>query len=162
MNILDHVGFIKTLAKQMTSKHELFNELVQVGMLGLLEASKRFDSSRDIKFLSYGGVYAHGKMKQYLRDVVSKHSAQDFDTQYVVEDPKNVETDLIKAEVLEKAEQFLTKYNVEHKKEAFLALYLKNDTIGNVAKKYSISPWTVRQRAEDVRKALITHINQGE
>jgi len=64
--VLDNMGLVKSLANRMTrgSKHTLidFDDLVQVGSMGLMHAAKHFDESRGFEF----STYAYRTIKGYM------------------------------------------------------------------------------------------------
>lgn len=45
-----------------------FEDIMQEGMLGLWEASQRYDESKGIKFATFAVPYIFGYMKRYVRD----------------------------------------------------------------------------------------------
>jgi len=62
LNFLLFMHNIRTVfnqAKAYMSKTSDYDSLVQNGMLGLAEAVKRFDTSRDIKFCTYANTWVH-------------------------------------------------------------------------------------------------------
>lgn len=50
------------------SKYNDSDDLYQVGMLGLLEAQKNFDSGLNVKFSTYAYYYILGEVTKYIRD----------------------------------------------------------------------------------------------
>lgn len=70
--ILDHIGFVKYIAKKMLRKMpptvEL-DDLIQSGFLGLIDAIDKFDPKRDVSFLSYSSHRIKGSMLDYLRSM---------------------------------------------------------------------------------------------
>jgi len=55
--VVANTGMVKKLARQYAGYGLSFDDLVQEGMLGLLEAAKTFDPTYDNKFLSYAIHY---------------------------------------------------------------------------------------------------------
>ena len=45
-----------------------FEDIMQEGMLGLWEASQKYDESKEIKFSTFAVPYIFGYMKRYVRD----------------------------------------------------------------------------------------------
>lgn len=163
INVMMHEGFIKKLVYKMTKDRELARDLVQVGFLGLVEASKKFDFNKGVEFLTYGGLCAHGKMKQYLRDVVEKHSVCDSKEFVDIESPSKLEDEISKQDVLAQANMFLASCD-KKSAEAFAIHYL-SDRAKSHTKQCSasgVSYWTSRDRARKVKEKLIKYINQGE
>ncbi len=48
--------------------HESYDDLVQIGCLGLIQAIERFDISRGLAFSSFAMPYIRGEIQHYLRD----------------------------------------------------------------------------------------------
>jgi RNA polymerase sigma factor (sigma-70 family) len=56
---MHNVRTVFSQAKAYMSKTNDFDSLVQNGMLGLAEAVRRFDPSRDVKFCTYANTWVH-------------------------------------------------------------------------------------------------------
>jgi RNA polymerase sigma-B factor len=59
---------IYSLARRFSRGHELMEDLVQVGMMGLMAALSRYDASFGRSFESYAIPTIVGEMKRYIRD----------------------------------------------------------------------------------------------
>lgn len=71
--ITDHMDLVKRVALHLKARLSPFmdlNELIQVGMIGLIEAAKSFDSSKGIEFEHF----AHRRVKGSIIDEVRKLS----------------------------------------------------------------------------------------
>lgn len=55
----------------------LMDDLYQVSMVGLMEAYKRFDETRCVKFSTYAYPYILGEIRKYLRDNYSLKISRD-------------------------------------------------------------------------------------
>lgn len=64
--VLDNMGLVKSLANRFTTgtKHTLidFDDLVQIGSMGLMHAAKHYDESRGYEF----STYAYNSIKGYM------------------------------------------------------------------------------------------------
>ena len=63
---------VKFLAGRLANRlpaHVDVEDLVQVGLLGLLQSARRFDSRRGVKFQTYANRRVHGAMLDYLRSL---------------------------------------------------------------------------------------------
>ncbi|RKY38599.1 MAG: RNA polymerase sigma factor, RpoD/SigA family, partial [Candidatus Omnitrophota bacterium] len=49
----DYLPLIKSVATRYKKERVSFEDLIQEGFLGLLEAKERFDSSKKVKFSTY-------------------------------------------------------------------------------------------------------------
>lgn len=68
--VLEHVELVKTLAARMAHRvpsHIEFNELVSVGMMGLVEAARRFQPALGVPFDAFARRRVHGAMVDSLR-----------------------------------------------------------------------------------------------
>lgn len=63
-----HLPLLRYLAKRFAGRTESFEDLVQVGAIGLLKAIDRFDVSLGHQFSTYAAPTITGEMKRHLRD----------------------------------------------------------------------------------------------
>lgn len=68
--IVEHVGLVKRIAYHLL--HRLpssvqVDDLIQAGMIGLIEASKHYDASQGASFETYAGIRIRGAMLDELR-----------------------------------------------------------------------------------------------
>ena len=64
-----NLGLVKKEASHWTNQcHENFDDLLQVGCMGLLRAIERFDASKGYAFSSFATPYIRGEIQHYLRD----------------------------------------------------------------------------------------------
>lgn len=61
-------NLVQSLAHKYSKHNDLHEDLVQVGMIGLLGAIKRFDPSYGISFESFAIPTILGEIKRYIRD----------------------------------------------------------------------------------------------
>jgi RNA polymerase sigma-B factor len=66
--IVAHVRLVKFLAHKFTGRGEPFEDLCQVGMIGLLKALERFDLQQGAQFSTYATPTITGEIRRYLRD----------------------------------------------------------------------------------------------
>lgn len=59
---------VEYLAGKFTQDRQMREDLVQVGGIGLIKALQRFDSSRNVQFVTYATPTIIGEIKRYLRD----------------------------------------------------------------------------------------------
>jgi RNA polymerase sigma-B factor len=67
--VQQNIGLVRKVAHQV-SRHcaEPYEDLVQVGSMGLIRAVERFDIGRGHSFSSFAVPYIRGEMQHYLRD----------------------------------------------------------------------------------------------
>jgi RNA polymerase sigma-B factor len=64
-----HIGLVRQEAYRWLDRcQESFEELVQIGSLGLIRAIERFDPGRGHAFSSFAVPYIRGEIQHYLRD----------------------------------------------------------------------------------------------
>lgn len=61
-------AFVRFLARKFEGRGEPIDDLVQVGMLGLLKAIERFEPSYGVAFKSYAAPLILGEIRHHLRD----------------------------------------------------------------------------------------------
>lgn len=65
-----HAPMVKRIAHHLKGKlpgHILIEDLIQAGMIGLLEASKKYDTSKGASFETYAGIRIRGNMLDEVR-----------------------------------------------------------------------------------------------
>lgn len=63
-----HMNLVRYLAAKFKHRGEPFDDLVQVGALGLLKAIDRFSIERGVEFATYATPTIVGEIKRYFRD----------------------------------------------------------------------------------------------
>ena len=68
--ISDHIGLVKRIAHHLVARLPSsvdINDLLQAGMIGLLEAANNFDASKGASFDTYAGIRIRGAMLDEVR-----------------------------------------------------------------------------------------------
>lgn len=104
--LLDYEGLIYSIISNYPKRFD-HDDLYQVGMIGLIDAYKHFDSNKDTKFSSYAYYYIVGEVNKYIRESsslkVSKElidvkkkvlKARELMTQRLGREPTNLEVSL--------------------------------------------------------------------
>jgi RNA polymerase sigma-B factor len=63
-----HLGLARSLARRFANRGEALDDLVQVAMVGLVSAAKRFDGELGIQFSTYATATIAGELKRHFRD----------------------------------------------------------------------------------------------
>jgi len=63
-----YMPLVRSLARRYASRGEHFDDLVQVGAIGLIKAIDRFDLSRGVELTTYATPNIVGEIKRYFRD----------------------------------------------------------------------------------------------
>jgi RNA polymerase sigma-B factor len=66
--IQQYMPLVKSLARRHSARGELYEDLVQVGCIGLIKAVDRFDLERPGEFGAFAIPNVAGEIKRYLRD----------------------------------------------------------------------------------------------
>src|SRR5919205_160879 len=63
-----HLPLVEHCARRFRNRGEPFEDLVQVGTIGLLKSIDRFDLDRGVEFSTYATPTIIGEIKRYFRD----------------------------------------------------------------------------------------------
>jgi RNA polymerase sigma-B factor len=66
--IQQYMPLVKSLARRHSMRGELYEDLVQVGCIGLIKAVDRFDPERRVEFGAFAIPNVAGEIKRHLRD----------------------------------------------------------------------------------------------
>ena len=69
--IFMHRNLVTFLARRFAERGELFEDVMQVGMLGLISAIDSFDPNRGVKFSTFAIPTISGEIRRYFRDKVA-------------------------------------------------------------------------------------------
>jgi RNA polymerase sigma-B factor len=63
-----HLPLVQSVARRYASSGESLDDLVQVGAVGLVKASNRFDPRRGVAFAAFAAPVIEGEIRHHLRD----------------------------------------------------------------------------------------------
>lgn len=66
--IESNMPLIKSIVKRFKNKYIEYDDLIQLGSLGLVKAINNFDSSYDVRFSTYAVPMITGEIKRFIRD----------------------------------------------------------------------------------------------
>ena len=66
--IAAHLPLVRSIARRHLGRGEELDDLVQVGAVGLVKASDRFDPSRGVEFGAFAAPVIEGEIRHHLRD----------------------------------------------------------------------------------------------
>ena len=66
--VQEHLPLVRHFARRFSNRGEPFDDLLQVGTLGLIAAIDRFDPTRGVEFLSFAVPTITGEIKRHFRD----------------------------------------------------------------------------------------------
>ena len=66
--IMFHTGIVHRVARKYSAyvSADRYNDLIQEGMLGLIQGAKKFDSSKEIKFVTYATWWVRAFIREYI------------------------------------------------------------------------------------------------
>jgi len=66
--IMAHMNLVRYLARKFANRGEPLEDLIQVGVIGLINAIDRFDPERGIRFATYATPTIVGEIRRHFRD----------------------------------------------------------------------------------------------
>jgi RNA polymerase sigma-B factor len=63
-----HLPLVQSVARRFAGRGEALEDLVQVGAVGLIKASDRFDENRGVAFATFAAPAIEGEIRRHLRD----------------------------------------------------------------------------------------------
>lgn len=66
--IRDNMGLVYSIAKKFINRGTEFDDLVQIGCIGLIKAVEKFDETFNVMFSTYAVPLIIGEIKRFLRD----------------------------------------------------------------------------------------------
>ena len=63
-----NTGLVMTVAKRFTYSGVEFEDLIQIGTLGLLKAIRNFEAERGLQFSTYAVPMIIGEIRRFLRE----------------------------------------------------------------------------------------------
>lgn len=64
----NNIGLVRSVVKRFLNRGCEYDDLLQIGSIGLLKAIKKFDASYHVKFSTYAIPMIIGEIKRFLRD----------------------------------------------------------------------------------------------
>jgi RNA polymerase sporulation-specific sigma factor len=80
--ISENMGLVNYVVKRFLNRGYEYDDIFQIGCLGLVKAVDRFDSSKNIKFSTYAVPMIVGEIKRFLRDDMPIHISRASKTNY--------------------------------------------------------------------------------
>ena len=66
--IQSNIGLVKSIAKRFIDRGVEYDDLVQIGTIGMIKAVRKFDTSYNTVFSTYAVPMIIGEIKRFLRD----------------------------------------------------------------------------------------------
>lgn len=145
--VVRYFAFIKKKAGEFCSLPANYDDLVQEGMLGFMNAVKHFDENRSSKFSSF----AYSCVVNRIKTAASKQNmdCECSDNSEQGEDIFNPESMLIRRELLTSMEKSLSS-----REYSIFRLYMSGLSYSEIADKMSISSKSVDNAVQRVRRKL--------
>jgi len=136
----DYLPLIKSVASRYKKERVSFEDLIQEGFLGLLEAKKRFDPSKKVKFSTYAFYW----IKKKILEAIQKERIQSLDSVELNEE-------ILESSIIEKTyesenlEIFPDKNLTPLEQKVFKLYFQQGKTLSQIAKELGIRREKVRQ-----------------
>jgi len=143
----EYQALVKSVVSKYRSEHLSREDLIQEGMIGLLEANKRFNPTRGVQF----GSYAHYCITKRILSALDQHSEQ-------TADPKTMEdiADKASTELSAPGPDLTSRLPQDMplpERQVIILSYQKAYTIAQMAEELGISRERVKQlRAKALRR----------
>lgn len=66
--VLSNMGLVKSIARRYAGRGQDMDDLIQIGLIGLIKAIDRFDMSYEVQFSTYAVPLITGELRRFLRD----------------------------------------------------------------------------------------------
>lgn len=150
--IVRYVCTVKYLAGNMSSVAS--DDLVQEGLMGLLNAVKSYNPEKDIKFSTYAGRCIKNKMISSLKRNSMISDADENEALLVLGDPKDIpETVVVEKVVMDELYDKISSALSEREWQVF-QLFLTGMAYNQIALKLGVSAKTVNNAMQRVRRKL--------
>ncbi|RLA89731.1 MAG: hypothetical protein DRG20_04305 [Deltaproteobacteria bacterium] len=137
---LDYLPLIKSIASKYRKEGVPFEDLIQEGFLGLLEAEKRFNTSRKVKFSTYAFYW----IKKRILEAVRKEKIQSLNS-------LELKDEIIANPIIEKTYEskeldiFLDKNLSSLEQKIFKLYFQEGKSLSLIAKELNMCREKVRQ-----------------
>jgi RNA polymerase sigma factor (sigma-70 family) len=164
--VKEYLPLVKGVAHHYKNHGLALDDLIQEGMLGLLQACQRFDSSHNVQFSTYASYW----IKKYILLAVSKELKQTFNTTSLEADKIADSQSVVEQSVQEtkdnSADILLQAEMPEIERQILLLSYNQGKAIKEIATLLNLSAEKVKQiRTKALRRlkktTLKTYDNEG-
>ena len=138
---MDYLPLIKSIASKYKEKGVPFEDLVQEGFLGLLEAEKRFDPSKKVKFSTYAFYW----IKKKILEAIQREKMQSLD---FVELNEEILENLVIEKTYESGDLDISSFNKNLsplEQKIFKLHFQEGKALSQIAKELGIRREKVRQ-----------------
>ncbi len=146
MNIEKHLPLIKSIANKYAHLGVPIEDLIQEGLIGLLEAEKKFDETKGTKFSTYATFW----IKKKILESIEKEKKSSLDSIKLTEESVETKEDELKTSQHLKLPQNMP--DIERK--ILLMLYEEQLTLKEIAQELKISRERVRQLKEKALRRM--------
>lgn len=81
--VAENIPLVKSIIKRYLNTHIEYDDLLQIGSLGLVKAINNFDSSFNVRFSTYAVPMIVGEIKRYIRDDGAIKVSRAIKSQYI-------------------------------------------------------------------------------
>jgi RNA polymerase sigma factor (sigma-70 family) len=146
--ICEYTPLVHYFARQYARYGLSLDDLVQEGLLGLLEACKRYDAGRDASFETYAGYW----IKKYILQAVGMEAKHSFSSQ-------NLDETILSDQKSPPVQQLKQKLSLpptlpDLEKTILRLSFERSRTIKEIAAELNLTPEKVRQKREKALRRL--------
>ena len=146
----DYLPLVKSIASRYKKERIPFEDLVQEGFLGLLEAKKRFDPSKKIKFSTYAFYW----IKKKILEAIQKEKIQSLNSielnEEILESPNIKKTNESGGLDISSIDRILSPLE----QKIFRLYFQQEKSLSQIAKELEIR----RERVRQIKQLLLRKI----
>jgi RNA polymerase sigma factor (sigma-70 family) len=149
--VIDYLPLVRSIAAQYSTGKIEIDDLIQEGMIGLLQAADKFDPDRETQFSTYATYW----IKKYILEAVEKEIKNTFNmTEMDVEKSADENKNLMQ----EKWKELSLPQNMPEAEKIILKLIYENQlTLNEIAARLEMPREKVRQIKEKALRRMRAH-----
>ncbi|MFB0831064.1 sigma-70 family RNA polymerase sigma factor [Brevibacillus laterosporus] len=157
--VQNHLSFVHFILKKYYPPAGFdYDDLFQIGCIGLFKAAERFDATLGFKFTTYAGIRIKSEIQKVIRlSLRAKRSGEVVSLDCSVEDGEGTLQDLLANydSVEEEVEASLLFNELIRKEPVITKLALQGYTQKEIGRKLGISQNRVSQKMQSMKKATV-------
>ena len=108
------ISFVHSVARKYAKYCNSYDDLVQEGLLGVLEAQSKYDPEKGTQFSSYALFWIRKRILKYLdKEIAFSGSSTELNTDILADDKPDIELSAEKSEVIAEFPSSMTKEEIE-------------------------------------------------
>ncbi len=145
------IAFVHSVARKYAKYCNSYDDLVQEGLLGVLEAQTRYDPSKGTQFSSYALFWIRKRILKFLdKEITYSGASADLNTDILADDKPEQELSQEKSEVIAEFPSTMTNEEIEIIKY----MYEKDLPLSQIAKIMDQRREKIRQKYKKAMRKL--------